>query len=100
MGVALTMAAGQGAEGSVAEGALLLLIYSLGLGLPFVLAGLGVSRLTSTVAWLRRRAGVLNFVSGILLVVVGILFVTEQLFQLSIWMQKTLAAMNLDFWNF
>ncbi|MGH2693859.1 MAG: cytochrome c biogenesis CcdA family protein [Actinomycetota bacterium] len=100
MGVALTMAAGAGAEGSVGEGAFLLLVYSLGLGLPFVVAGLGVSRLTTTVAWLRRHTRTVNFASGILLIVVGILFVTEELFRLSLWMQRTLAAMDLDFWNF
>src|SRR5918999_1162648 len=101
MGLALTMAAaGGGAEGSVAEGAFLLLIYSLGLGLPFVAAGLGISRLTSTMKWLRRHTRTVNVASGVLLIVVGILFVTEQLFQLSLWMQRTLSAMDLDFWNF
>jgi cytochrome c-type biogenesis protein len=101
MGLALTMAAaGGGADGSVGEGAFLLLIYSLGLGLPFVAAGLGVSRLTSTMKWLRRHTRTVNVASGLLLIVVGVLFVTEELFRLSLWMQRTLSAMGLDFWNF
>jgi len=90
LGTVLTMAAGSGAaSGGVAEGALLLLVYSLGLGLPFLLAGLGVSRLTGAVAWLRQHTRVINLVSGALLVLVGLLFVSGQFFQLSIWFQRT-----------
>jgi cytochrome c-type biogenesis protein len=100
MGVALTMAAGQGTTGGVLEGVLLLVIYSLGLGLPFVLSGIGITRLTGAVRWLRRHTRAVNLASGLLLIVVGVLFVTEELFQISIWMQKSLAAVDLDFWNF
>jgi cytochrome c-type biogenesis protein len=100
MGAVLTMAAGGTAEGGVAEGAFLLFVYSLGLGLPFVLSGLGVSRLTGALARLRRHARAVNVASGLLLVGVGVLFVTDQLFRLSIWMQEALIAANLDFWNF
>ncbi|HZK52489.1 MAG TPA: cytochrome c biogenesis protein CcdA, partial [Actinomycetota bacterium] len=88
--VVLTMAAGSGAAtGGVAEGALLLLVYSLGLGVPFLLAGLGVSRLTGAVAWLRQHTRVINLVSGALLVLVGLLFISGQFFQMSIWFQRT-----------
>jgi cytochrome c-type biogenesis protein len=101
MGAVLTMAAGRGGDaGGPAEGALLLGVYSLGLGIPFVLAGLGVSRLAGAVAVLRRHNRAINIASGVLLVVVGVLFVTEQLFRLSIWMQERFTSFNLDFWNF
>ena len=99
MGAVLTMAAGQGATGGPGEGALLLGVYSLGLGLPFVLAGLGISRLAGAVAWLRKHTVVVTRVSGALLVVVGILFMTDQLFQLSVWMQETATALDWDFWS-
>lgn len=99
MGAVLTMAAGRGAAGSAGEGALLLGVYSLGLGLPFILAGLGVSHLTGAVRWLRRHIRAVNLASGALLVAVGVLFVTGELFRLSIWMQKTFTALNLDFWT-
>jgi cytochrome c-type biogenesis protein len=99
MGAVLTMAAGQGAEGGPAEGAFLLAIYSLGLGLPFILAGLGISKLAGAVAWLRKHTVVVTRVSGALLVIVGILFMTDQLFRLSVWMQDTATALNLDFWS-
>ncbi len=92
LGAVLAMAAGSSSTGGAGEGALLLGAYSLGLGIPFLAAGLGVSRLTGAVKWLRKHTRVVNLVSGALLVVVGILFVTDQMFQISIWMQK-----NLDF---
>lgn len=92
LGAVLAMAAGSSTGGGAGEGALLLASYSLGLGLPFIAAGLGVSRLTGAVRWLRRHTRVVNLVSGGLLVVVGILFVTDQMFQIAIWMQN-----NLDF---
>lgn len=90
LGAVLAMAAGRGTTGGPAEGALLLASYSLGLGVPFILSGIGVSRLTGAVKWLRKHTRVVNLVSGALLVVVGILFVTDQLFQVAIWMQKNL----------
>jgi cytochrome c-type biogenesis protein len=94
LGSVLTLAAGQG--GSAGEGALLLGAYSLGLGVPFVLAGLGVTRLTGVVAWLRRRTRGMALASGALLVLVGVLFITNQLFHISIWMQKAMSAAGLD----
>lgn len=97
LGSVLTMAAGRGSEGGVGEGAALLAVYSLGLGVPFLAAGLGVTRLGGVVAWLRRHSRKVSLVSGMLLVGMGVLFVTNQLFQISIWMQKTFVALNLDF---
>jgi cytochrome c-type biogenesis protein len=95
MGTALTMAAGL----DPGRGALLLGIYSLGLGLPFILAGVGISRLTTAVGWLRRHTRSLNVASGLILVVVGVLFVTNTMYQLSIWMQRSFESVNLDFWT-
>lgn len=97
LGSVLTLAVGRGTEGTVSEGAMLLGVYSLGLGVPFVLAGLGVTRLTSVVGWLRKHTRKVSLISGLLLVGVGVLFVTDQLFRISIWMQKTFSAIGLDF---
>lgn len=90
LGAVLAMAAGSSSQGGAGEGALLLASYSLGLGVPFIVAGLGVSRLTGAVHWLRRHTRVINLASGALLVVVGILFVTDQMFHIAIWMQNNL----------
>jgi hypothetical protein len=58
-----------------------------------------VSRLTAAVTWLRTHTRAINVISGVLLIAVGVLFVTGDLFRLSIWMQKTFTALNLDFWS-
>ena len=78
---------------------MLLAVYSLGLGVPFLLAGVGFGRLTGVLAWLRKRTRVINLASGVLLIVVGILFVTDQFFRMSAWMQRELAEANIDFWT-
>jgi cytochrome c-type biogenesis protein len=95
MGAALTMAAGL----APGRGALLLAVYSLGLGLPFILAGVGVSRLTGAVKWLRSHTRGLNIASGLILVTVGVLFVTGSIYKISIWMEDYLSEANLDFWT-
>ena len=100
MTAALAMAAGEGGAGGPGRGALLLTFYSLGLGVPFVLAGVGVSRLASTLARLRRHVRVINLVAGSLLVAVGLLFVTDRMLDVAVWMQRAAAASNLDFWTF
>ena len=99
LGPVLTMAAGNSSSGGPAEGALLLGVYSLGLGVPFFLAGVGFSRLTGVLGWLRKRTRVINLVSGALLIIVGVLFVTDQFFRLSAWMNQQMAEANLDFWT-
>jgi len=61
---------------TVAWGALLLILYSLGLGLPFIALALGLNRARGSMAWLRRHGHHVEVVGGALLVGVGILFVT------------------------
>ncbi|HYJ60903.1 MAG TPA: cytochrome c biogenesis protein CcdA [Actinomycetota bacterium] len=63
---------------SAARGALLLACYSLGLGVPFLLIGLGAQWLTSSAAWVRRHYGPIAAVSGSILVVAGVLIATGQ----------------------
>ena len=58
------------------RGAVLSFAYSIGLGLPFLLAALGVQRAFTVFAWARRHAAAVMRLGGILLVVVGLLQVT------------------------
>jgi cytochrome c-type biogenesis protein len=58
------------------RGAVLSFAYSIGLGLPFLLAALGVQRAFTVFAWARRHAGAVMRFGGILLVIVGLLQVT------------------------
>lgn len=61
---------------TAAWGAVLLALYSLGLGIPFVALGLGFHRMRGSVDWLRRHARRVEQTGGALLVVVGTLFVS------------------------
>ncbi|MCC6173681.1 MAG: cytochrome c biogenesis protein CcdA [Chloroflexi bacterium] len=72
-----------GAVETARDGALLLLAYSLGLGVPFVLAALALSRAINALGWARRHMPVLNAASGGLLVVLGLLFVSNQTYLLA-----------------
>ena len=64
--------------GSALWGALLLVFYSLGLGLPFIALALGFRRMQRSMAWLRRNSRKVELVGGTLLIAVGLLFVTDQ----------------------
>lgn len=70
-----TILATAAASDTMAWGAVLLVLYSLGLGTPFVLLALGVSRAQRSVAWLRCHGRAVELVGGGLLVIVGLLFV-------------------------
>jgi cytochrome c-type biogenesis protein len=65
------------AQGGGAWGAVLLFAYSLGLGLPFVLLGLGVDRLAGALGFVRRNYHWFAGVGGTLLVVIGVLVATN-----------------------
>ena len=69
---------------TVAQGSLLLLVYSLGLGLPFVLVGIGFDRTLNAFAWLRDRYGVVRVVSGAVLVAVGLLLFFDRFWWLNV----------------
>lgn len=94
LGAALNLAATS--EG-LASGIGLLFAYSLGIGVPFVLAGLG---LVSFGGRLKRFAATIQLVGGAVLIAVGMLLLTGQLTQITIWMQRALTNFGLDFWNF
>jgi cytochrome c-type biogenesis protein len=76
LGVVLGLAAH---NGSLAGGVLLLFAYSLGLGVPFVITGLAFGRLTSMFARARRGLSIVEAVAGLILVVFGILLLTDNL---------------------
>jgi cytochrome c-type biogenesis protein len=64
------------AAGTVAWGGVLLALYSLGLGIPFVLLAVGFNRAQRSLGWLRRNARRIEIGGGLLLIGVGLLFVT------------------------
>ena len=70
LGSALMLAANRS---SVVEGVLMLLLYSLGLGIPFLLSALLIDKLKGAFSFIKRHYGVINAVCGGLLIVVGAL---------------------------
>ena len=74
-------------EGSAARGALLSLVYCLGLGLPFILLGLLFRQAAGTLAWVRRHYAVIMRIGGGLLVLIGVLLVTGFWNDVTIWMR-------------
>lgn len=66
-----------GTRETVREGVFLLSVYSLGLGLPFLLTGLGISRFLSLFDVIKRHFRKVEIVSGCLLVVLGIMIFTD-----------------------
>jgi cytochrome c-type biogenesis protein len=63
-------------EGSSTRGAVLALVFSLGLGIPFVVAALAFRRMLAAVAWVRRHQVWVMRVGGVMLIAVGVLLLT------------------------
>lgn len=76
LGSALMLASQQG---HVVEGMLMLLAYSMGLGIPFVLSAVLIDYLKSAFNWIKRNYRVINAVCGGLLILIGILMATGTL---------------------
>ena len=83
-------------EGTLTQGVLLLLAYSLGLGVPFVGAGLALNRLTGAFAWFRRHYRAISLVSGLLLAGFGVLLLTNRVTRVSSWLVDIMGRLGLD----
>jgi cytochrome c-type biogenesis protein len=84
-----------GASGNAAQGALLLLAYSLGLGVPFLAVALLFERATPLLRWLNRHSLVINRVAGVILVIVGLLIFTGRLGALATWLTKVVPTLSV-----
>ena len=73
LGSALMMAAG---AGHAVEGVLMLLVYSLGLGVPFFVCAILIDRLREAFSFIKRHYRVINAASGVFLILIGILMAT------------------------
>ena len=87
----LTVAA---AEATVTRGAGLLAIYAAGLGLPFLLAAFAMGPFTHFLARFRRHLGRVEKVIGVLLILVGVAFLTGWITQASFWLLETFPALG------
>ena len=76
LGSALMLASQQA---HILEGMLMLLAYSLGLGIPFILSAVLIDHLKTAFNWIKRNYGIINAISGVLLILIGILMATGTL---------------------
>ena len=76
LGSALALASQQG---HVLSGVLMLLCYSLGLGIPFLLSAVLIDKLKSTFNWIKSHYQIINLICGVVLILVGVLMATGTL---------------------
>lgn len=63
-------------EGTALRGAVLSVLYSLGIGLPFIALAAGFGWATKSVAWVKKHIRAFNLAGGAMLVILGVLMVT------------------------
>ena len=68
---------------TVGQGSLLLALYSAGLGIPFLLTAIGLSRAVPVLRWMNRHGHTVELVSGGFLIVVGVMLLTNTFAQLA-----------------
>lgn len=73
LGSALMMASQQG---QAMTGMFMLLAYSVGLGIPFIISALLIDQLKSAFVWIKKNYKVINAVCGVFLIIIGILMAT------------------------
>ena len=83
LGSILTLAA---IESSIAKGIILLSFYSLGLAIPFILSGYGISKFLAFSKNFRKNIRLVSISGGVILLITGILIITNQLQSLGYYM--------------
>jgi len=92
LGIILTLAA---TEASLARGTLLLGIYAIGLGLPFILTAIFIERATGVMTRMKRHMRLIERIMGLLLVAVGLALLTGAFSAFSFWLLETFPALAL-----
>jgi cytochrome c-type biogenesis protein len=71
--------------------------YALGLGIPFLIIGLGMNRVVMTLRRFRPHMRKIQIASGIFLIIIGILLVTNRMVLIAIWAQQNGFFLDLPF---
>lgn len=74
---------------SATEGAMLLGLYSLGLGIPFFLAGIAIGPFLTFFQSFKKHLGMVEKVMGVILIITGLLFITGNFTRISFWFLET-----------
>jgi cytochrome c-type biogenesis protein len=96
LGTILTAAS---VQDTVGKGAVLLLFYSAGLAVPFLITAVAFTRATAAFRWLRDRYLIITAVSGAVLIAMGVLLFTGELTTLNLKAQDALNGLGLNFFN-
>jgi cytochrome c-type biogenesis protein len=83
------------AQRTLARGELMLIAYSLGLGVPFVASGVAFGRLAGLLSWFRRHVRIVNLASGLILAAFGVLLLTNNVQALSSFFSHVLDHLGL-----
>jgi len=86
-------------SGSAGHGALLLLVYSAGLAIPFIATALAFSRMTTAFSVVKRHYALIVAIGGVILIAMGILILTGEITQLNVEVQRWAEEVGLDIWN-
>jgi cytochrome c-type biogenesis protein len=78
---------------------LLLAVYSAGLAIPFLLTALAFNRMTGAFDVVKRHYGLLMAFGGVVLIAMGILMWTGELYRLNIEIQRWMSDLGIDFWS-
>ncbi len=81
-------------EASLGTGVRLLAVYSLGLGIPFVLAAVAIRPFLSFMQRFRRHLGTVEKVMGVLLIITGLLFLTGSINWFGQWLIETFPGLG------
>jgi cytochrome c-type biogenesis protein len=85
-----------GSSDTVAQGALLLAVYSLGLAIPFVIAGAVFTRSMGAFRWLRNHYGTIQIGGGAVMVALGLLLFFERFYVLRVYLNRALDFLGLQ----
>jgi cytochrome c-type biogenesis protein len=86
-------------SGSAAHGAVLLAVYSAGLAIPFLATALAFSRMTTAFAVVKRHYPAIMAAGGVILIVMGVLIWTDELFRLNSEAQTFLDNVGLNIFD-
>ncbi len=82
------------AQDTLSQGVLLLFVYSLGLGIPFIIAAIAIRPFMSFMQKFRRHMRTVEIVMGCFLIITGILFITGTIQEISFWMLEMFPSLQ------
>ena len=85
--------------GGAFKGGMLLLTYSLGLGVPFILTGIAFNKALTTLKFIKKHYKYYKYIVGITLIFVGLLMLFNKIYFLNIYGQKFLDIFGINFWQ-